>query len=123
MLFANDDFRTIALFQHERTLALGASRVSQQKCERTPFAWGLDAVLEGAVERSGDRVRVTVRLNQVSPEGQLWSNQYNRDIRDLLRLQDEIARAVTDEIQVKLEPQERAGLASSRAVDPEAQDD
>jgi TolB-like protein/DNA-binding winged helix-turn-helix (wHTH) protein len=83
----------------------------------------VDAVLEGAVERSGDRVRVIVRLDQVSPERQLWSNQYNRDIRDLLRLQDEIARAVTDEIQVKLKPQGRARLASSRPVDPEAQDD
>jgi TolB-like protein/DNA-binding winged helix-turn-helix (wHTH) protein/Flp pilus assembly protein TadD len=83
----------------------------------------VDAVLEGTVERSGDRVRVLVRLDQVSPEGQLWSNQYNRDIRDLLRLQDEIARAVTDEIQVKLKPQERTRLASSHPVNPEAQDD
>ena len=83
----------------------------------------VDAVLEGTVERSGDRVRVLVRLDQVSPEGQLWSNQYNRDIRDLLRLQDEIARAVTDEIQVKLTPQERTHLASSHPVNPEAQDD
>jgi TolB-like protein/DNA-binding winged helix-turn-helix (wHTH) protein/Tfp pilus assembly protein PilF len=83
----------------------------------------VDAVLEGTVERSADRIRVIVRLDQVSPEGQLWSNQYNRDIRDLLRLQDEIARAVTDEIQVKLTPQERAHLASSHPVNPEAQDD
>jgi TolB-like protein/tetratricopeptide (TPR) repeat protein len=83
----------------------------------------VDAVLEGTVERSGDRVRVLVRLDQVSPEGQLWSNQYNRDIRDLLRLQDEIARAVTDEIQVKLTPQERTRLASSHPVNPEAHDD
>jgi TolB-like protein/DNA-binding winged helix-turn-helix (wHTH) protein/Tfp pilus assembly protein PilF len=83
----------------------------------------VDAVLEGAVERAGDQVRVIVRLDQVSPEGQLWSNQYNRDIRDSPRLQDEIARAVTDEIQVKLKPQEHARLASSRPVDPEAQDD
>ena len=83
----------------------------------------VDAVLEGTVERSADQIRVIVRLDQVSPEGQLWSNQYNRDIRDLLRLQDEIARAVTDEIQVKLKPQERARLASSRPVNTEAQDD
>ena len=83
----------------------------------------VDAVLEGTVERSGDRVRVLVRLDRVSPEGQLWSNQYNRDIRDLLRLQDEIARAVTDEIQVKLTPQERAHLASSHPVNPGAEDD
>src|SRR5262249_3757177 len=65
----------------------------------------VDAVLEGTVERSGDQVRVGVRLNRVSPEGQLWSNQYNRDIRDLLRLPDEIARTITDEIQIKLTPQ------------------
>lgn len=83
----------------------------------------VDAVLEGTVERSGDRVRVIVRLDQVSPETQLWSNQYNRDMRDLLRLQDEIARAVTDEVQVKLKPQERARLTSSHPVNPEAQDD
>ena len=75
------------------------------------------------MERSGDRVRVTVRLNQVSPETQLWANEYNGGVRDLLRLEDEIARAVADEIQVKLTPQERARLAGSRPVDPEAQDD
>ncbi|MGB8904976.1 MAG: winged helix-turn-helix domain-containing protein, partial [Candidatus Sulfotelmatobacter sp.] len=83
---------------------------------------GVEAVLEGAVERSGDRVRVTVRLNQVSPETQLWANEYNGGVRDLLRLEDEIARAVADEIQVKLKPQERVHLASARTVDPEAQD-
>src|SRR6516225_5201743 len=55
--------------------------------------------------------------------GERISYQYNRDIRDLLRLQDEIARAVTDEVQVKLKPQERARLASFRPVDPGAQDD
>jgi TolB-like protein/DNA-binding winged helix-turn-helix (wHTH) protein/Tfp pilus assembly protein PilF len=82
----------------------------------------VDAVLEGTLQRSGDRVSVMVRLDQVLPEGQLWSKQYKGDIRDLLRLQDEIARAVTDEIQVKLTQQERARLASSRPVNPEAQD-
>jgi TolB-like protein/DNA-binding winged helix-turn-helix (wHTH) protein/Tfp pilus assembly protein PilF len=83
----------------------------------------VDAVLQGSVERSGDRVRVIVHLEQVAPESQLWTNQYNRDIRDVLRLQDEIARTVTDEIQVKLKPHEYARLAGSRPVDPVAQDD
>jgi TolB-like protein len=83
----------------------------------------VDAVLEGAVQRSGDRVRVSMRLEQVSPESQLWANQYNRDIRDVLRLQDEIARTVTDEIQIELTSQERALLSSARSVDPEAHDD
>jgi TolB-like protein/DNA-binding winged helix-turn-helix (wHTH) protein/tetratricopeptide (TPR) repeat protein len=83
----------------------------------------VDAVLEGSVERSGDRVRVIVHLDQVGPESQLWTNQYNRDIHDVLRLQDEIARTVADEIQVKLKPHEYAHLTGSRPVDPEAQDD
>jgi TolB-like protein/DNA-binding winged helix-turn-helix (wHTH) protein/Flp pilus assembly protein TadD len=82
----------------------------------------VDAVLEGTVIRSGDRVRVTIHLSQAVPEHQLWSQEYDRSIRDALSLQGEIARAVTDEIQVKLTPEERTRLASSRSVKPEAQD-
>ncbi len=83
----------------------------------------VDAVLEGAVEHSGDRVRVSIHLDQVSPESQLWANRYDRDIHDVLRLQDGIARSVTDEIQVKLTPQERVRMANARPVDPEAHDE
>jgi TolB-like protein/DNA-binding winged helix-turn-helix (wHTH) protein/Tfp pilus assembly protein PilF len=83
----------------------------------------VDAVLEGAVERSGGRVRVTVHLSQAFPERQLWTQEYDRSIRDALSLQGEIARAITDEIQVKLTPEERTRLAASRPVNPEAQDD
>ncbi len=82
----------------------------------------VDAVLEGAVERSGDRVRVTIHLSQAVPEHQLWAQEYNRSIRDALSLQGEIARAITDEIQVKLTPEERTRLPASRSVNPEAQD-
>src|SRR3984893_5500334 len=53
----------------------------------------VDAVLEGAVERSGDRVRVTMHLSQALPERQLWAQEYNRSLRDALSLQGEIARA------------------------------
>jgi TolB-like protein/DNA-binding winged helix-turn-helix (wHTH) protein/Tfp pilus assembly protein PilF len=83
----------------------------------------VDAVLEGAVEHSGDRMRVTIHLSQAFPERQLWAQEYDRSIRDVLSLQGEIARAITDEIQVKLTPEERTRLASSRSVNPEAQDD
>jgi TolB-like protein len=83
----------------------------------------VDAVLEGAVERSGEQVRVTVHLSQASPEHQLWAKEYDRSLRNLLSLQGEIARAVTDEIQVKLTPEEETRLAGSRPVDPTAQDD
>jgi TolB-like protein len=83
----------------------------------------VDAVLEGSVERSDDRVRVTVRLQRVSPESQVWANEYSGGIREVMALEDEIARAVTGEIQVRLTPDERIRLASSRPVDPEAHDD
>src|SRR5438094_4543391 len=82
----------------------------------------VDAVLEGTVVRFGDRVRVTIHLSQALPERQLWAQEYNRSIRDVLSLQGEIARAITDEIQVKLTPEERNRLASSRSANPGAQD-
>jgi TolB-like protein len=82
----------------------------------------VDAVLEGAVGRSGERVRVTIHLSQAIPERQLWAQEYNRGVRDALSLQGEIARAVTDEIQVKLTPEERSRLSMTRSVDPDAQD-
>jgi TolB-like protein len=98
-------------------------KASKKPLQEIARELNVDAVLEGAVEHSGDRVRVSIHLDQVSPEGQLWANRYDRDIRDVLRLQDEIARTVTDEIQVKLAPQERAHLVSDRPVNLEAHDD
>jgi TolB-like protein/DNA-binding winged helix-turn-helix (wHTH) protein len=83
----------------------------------------VDAVLEGAVERSGDRVRVSVLVERVSPESQVWANEYSSNIHDVMGLEDDIARAISDEIQVRLTPDERIRLASSRPVDPEAHDD
>lgn len=83
----------------------------------------VDALLEGAVGRSGDRVEITIRLAQVSPERQLWAQEYDRSIRDVLSLQDEIARTVIDEIRTKLTPDERARLSSAPPVNPEAHDD
>jgi len=80
----------------------------------------VDAVLEGTVERSGNRVRVTVRLDQVSPETQVWANKYDRSLRDVLALQDEIARSVSSEISVTLTPEERRSLARQHAVDLDA---
>src|SRR3989441_2447370 len=82
----------------------------------------VDAVLEGTVVRSRDRMRVTIHLSQAFPERQLWAQEYDRSIRDILSLQGEIAHAVTDEIQVKLTPEEQTRLTSARPVDPEAHD-
>jgi TolB-like protein/DNA-binding winged helix-turn-helix (wHTH) protein/Flp pilus assembly protein TadD len=80
----------------------------------------VDALVEGTVARSGDRVRITANLVQASPERHLWAETYERDLRDVIALQNDVARTITQQIQVELTPEEHARLSASSAVDPEA---
>ncbi|HXI94239.1 MAG TPA: protein kinase [Blastocatellia bacterium] len=82
----------------------------------------VDAVIEGTVQRSGGRVRVTARLIPATTESPLWSREYNRDESDVLKLQSDVARAVADEIRIQVTPQERARLGAARNINPEAHD-
>ena len=81
---------------------------------------GVDAVMEGTVLRSGNRVRITTQLIQAPSEKHLWAESYERDVRDVLTLQNEVARTVASQIRLQLTPQEQTRLASVRAVDPQA---
>jgi len=72
------------------------------------------------VQRSGDKVEITVQLIQAPTDRHLLAKSYERGLRDVLALQRDIARAITDEIKAKLTPGERATLASSHPVNPEA---
>jgi len=83
----------------------------------------VDAVVEGSVEREGGRVRITAQLVQGPTDTHLWAKGYERDFRDSLRLQDEVAQAIVDEIQLKLTPQERARFTRNDVIDPEAHED
>ena len=83
----------------------------------------VDAVVEGSVEREGDRVRITAQLVQGPTDTHLWAKGYERDFRDSLRLQDEVAQAIVAEIQLKLTPQEEARFARNDVIDPEAHED
>jgi TolB-like protein/Tfp pilus assembly protein PilF len=83
---------------------------------------GADAIVEGAVYRSGNRVRITAQLIDARTDHHLWANTYERDLRDVLDLQDEVARDIANEISVELTPQERARLATPRPVNPDAHD-
>ena len=81
---------------------------------------GVEGIVEGSVLRVGDRVRITAQLIQAEQERHLWAESYERDLRDILALQSEVARAIASEIKVKLTPQEETRLASARPVNPEA---
>ena len=59
-------------------------------------------VLDGSVRRSGDRVRITVRLNDVADGFQLWSERYDRELKDIFDVQDEIAKAIAERLRVTL---------------------
>jgi eukaryotic-like serine/threonine-protein kinase len=83
----------------------------------------VDAVVEGSVERVGNQVRITAQLIEARVDRHLWAKKYERELRNALQLQDEVAQAIAREIQVKLTPQEQTRLASSRTVNPEAYDD
>jgi len=80
----------------------------------------VDAVVEGSVLRSGDRVRITAELIDASADKHIWADSYERDSRDVLELQDEVASAIAREINVQLTPFEQARLAYSPKVDPVA---
>src|SRR5215472_13696600 len=82
----------------------------------------VDAVVEGTVARGENRVRVTAQLVEASTDHHLWARTYERDLKDVLALQDEIAQDVTEQIRVKLTPKEQGLLMHAHAVDPQAYD-
>src|SRR5438876_7060283 len=80
----------------------------------------VDAIVEGTVLRVGRRVRITAQLIDAPKETHLWAESYERDLRDVLTLQAEVAHAIARQIQIKLTPQEQAHFADVHPVNPEA---
>ena len=77
------------------------------------------ALVTGAVQRAGDRVRVTAHLIDPATESELWGHSFERSLQDVLSLQDEIVSAITSEIGLQLTAHETTRLSSARRVDPE----
>ncbi len=69
---------------------------------------GVAHLLEGSVQRSGNRVRVTAQLIDARSDAQQWAEHYDRDLADVFAIQSEIAKAIADQLQAKLSPQEKA---------------
>jgi TolB-like protein/DNA-binding winged helix-turn-helix (wHTH) protein/Tfp pilus assembly protein PilF len=82
----------------------------------------VDAIVEGSVVRSGQRVRVTAQLIQASTDRHLWADTYDRDVGDVLLLQGEVADAIAEQVQAKLTPQQQAQLRQGHVVNPAAYD-
>ena len=80
----------------------------------------VDAIVEGAITRSGDRVRISAKLICGCDDRHLWSQKYERDLTDILTLQGEVARAIALEIRASLRPDESNRLNEPKKVNPKA---
>lgn len=80
----------------------------------------VDAVVEGSALRAGEKVRITTQLVQANPERSLWSESYERNLRDVILLQREVTQAIAHEIRVTLTPQERTWVSAARPVNRDA---
>jgi TolB-like protein len=83
---------------------------------------GVEALVTGSVLRDGNRVQVTAQLLEAPTEEFLWSDRFQRDMKDILSLQNEIVGEIVTRVEVQLTPREATALARRDAVDPEAFD-
>src|SRR6266571_5272216 len=104
-----------------RTSVMGYKH-SDQRLDQIGRELSVQYVLENSLRGSGDHLRVTVQLLQVKDQTHLWAQDYDYRPRDILSLEDDVARAVTREIQIRLTPQQQADLTRVRPVNPEAFD-
>jgi TolB-like protein/Tfp pilus assembly protein PilF len=80
----------------------------------------VDAVVEGSVTRSPNKIRIRAQLIRAAPEEHLWAESYERDLSDVLVLQRDVATAIAAQIKINLTPEEKARFANARAINPDA---
>jgi TolB-like protein/Tfp pilus assembly protein PilF len=105
------------------------SRISTAKYQSKPDnlkavaqELGVSAILEGAVQKAGDKVRVNVQLIDARADTHLWAKSYDRDLKDVLAVESEVSQEIADALQAKLSPSESHALASAGTRDAEAYD-
>ncbi len=83
---------------------------------------GASYVLEGSIRRSGNRVRITAQLVEVSTRHSVWAERYDRQLEDVFAIQEEIARSIAQALRITLTPQEEKTIARKPTESPEAYD-
>jgi TolB-like protein/DNA-binding winged helix-turn-helix (wHTH) protein/Flp pilus assembly protein TadD len=115
------------LAQIRELKVVSKTSIMQYKSTRIPLpqigrSLGVDAVVEGSVLRSGDRVRITAQLIRTATDRHIWAAAYDGDLKDVLSLQARVAEAITNEVKLNLTAEESGRLRRGRAVNPEAFD-
>ncbi|WP_411273484.1 helix-turn-helix domain-containing protein [Daejeonella sp.] len=83
---------------------------------------GVSALLEGSIQRDGNKVRIEVRLVDGETEALVWATTYNRELKDIFAIQNEIAQQVAAELNAKLSPEEKSKLSKIDTDNPKAYD-
>jgi pentatricopeptide repeat protein len=80
---------------------------------------GVDAIVEGSVIRDGNRIRVHAQLIRAATDEHFWSEAYDRELRDVLTLQSDVAQSIAQKVEVTITGEERARLTAARPIAPE----
>jgi TolB-like protein/DNA-binding winged helix-turn-helix (wHTH) protein/Flp pilus assembly protein TadD len=95
---------------------------SHKKLPQIAQELGVDGIVEGSVLRSGDRVRITAQLVRGATDHHIWAESYERDLSNLVGLQDEVSRSIATQIQKEIAPASPQRLAASAAISPQARE-
>jgi serine/threonine protein kinase/lipopolysaccharide biosynthesis regulator YciM len=95
---------------------------SQKSLKEIARELNVDAIVEGSVQRFGERVKISLQLINAPSDKHLWSGTYDRDLRDVATLQNEVTRAATEAIKITLTPQDQVRLARATPINPAAYD-
>ena len=98
-----------SVLQYKSGVARNLREIAQQL--------GVANVVEGSVQRSGNRVRVNAQLIDARTDAHLWAQTYDRDLADVFAIQSEIAKAIADQLQAKLSPNEKKAIEQPPTTD------
>ena len=102
-----------------RTSVMGY-RGKSQNVREIGKALGVSTILEGSVQRAGNRVRINVQLIDANTDEHLWANDYDRDLTDVFAIQTDLAQKIASELQAKLSPSEKAQIENKPTQNGEA---
>lgn len=123
--FQNDILTDLAKVTDLKVISrnsVAAFRGRAKKAREIGHVLGVSYVLEGSVQKSGDRIRVNAQLINARTEAEVWAEQYDRKVDDLFILQSELAQAIVSQLHARLSPRERAAIESQPTTDMLAYD-
>jgi len=108
--------RDLRVISHTSVMRFKNPQLSVPEIART---LGVDAIVEGSVMQEGNRIRVTAQLIRGSTDEHFWSETYDREMRDALTLQSQLAQSIAQRVEVAVTGEERQRLTEARSIAPE----